>query len=55
MAAVLEHAPPEHGDTVTEHAECATVGRHRVEVEVAFDDLPQPFSLYGYRLVHSLS
>jgi hypothetical protein len=55
MAAVLEHTSPEHGDTVTERAECATVGRHRVEVEVAFDDLPQPFSLYGYRLVHSLS
>src|SRR6202163_637759 len=55
MAAVLEHAPPEQGNTVTERAECATVGRHRVEVEVAFDDLPQPFRLYGYRLVHPLS
>ena len=55
MAAVFEHTPPEQGNTVTEHAECATVGRHRVVVEVAFDDLPQPFSLYGYRLVHPLS
>jgi hypothetical protein len=55
MAAVLEHAPPELCDTVTELAECATISRHRVEVEVAFDDLPQPFSLHGYRLVHPLS
>jgi hypothetical protein len=55
MAAVLEHAPPELCDTVTEHAECVTISRHRVEVEVAFDDLRQPFSLHGYRLVHPLS
>ena len=55
MAAVFEHTPPEQGNTVKEHAECTTVGRHRVVVEVAADDLPQPFSLYGYRLVHSLS
>jgi hypothetical protein len=55
MAAVLKYAPPEQCDTVTEHAECTTVGRHGVEVEVAFDDLPQPFSLHGYRLVHPLS
>jgi len=42
VVAVLKRTPPV---PVTEHAECSTVGRHRVEVEVAVDDLPKPFPL----------
>jgi hypothetical protein len=38
---------------VPEHAQCPTVGRHCVVVEVAVDDVPQPFPLCGDRLVHA--
>jgi hypothetical protein len=46
---------PEFSDKVAERVERATVCRHGVVVEVAADDLPWPFPLYGYRLVHAPS
>src|SRR6266540_2475115 len=36
----------------SERDERANVGRHSMVVEVADDDLPQPFPLYGDWLVH---
>ena len=38
---------------VPEHVQCTSVGRHCVVVEVAVDDVPQPFPLNGDRLVHA--
>ena len=37
---------------VPEHIQCLSVGRHCMVVEVAADDLPQPFPLFGDRPVH---
>ena len=37
---------------VAERHQCAPVGRHGVVVEVAGNDLPQPPSLFGDRLMH---
>ena len=45
--------PPASCDLVPERLQCMTIGRHRVVVEVAADDLPQPFALFGNRLVHA--
>src|ERR1022692_1965906 len=44
---------PAFGDLGAERREGATICRHRVVVEVAFDDPPQPFTLDGNRLVHA--
>jgi len=44
---------PACGDLSPESHECSKVGRHRVVVEVATDDMPQPLPLYGNRLVHA--
>ncbi len=38
---------------VPEHMQCASIGWHCVVVEVAVDDVPQPFPLSGDRLVHA--
>ena len=47
LAASPQRAPPEVGHMMPEHAECASIGRHCVIVEVATEDLPQPFPLLG--------
>ena len=36
-----------------EHVQCPGIGGHGVIVEVAVDDVPQPFPLFGDRLVHA--
>ncbi|WP_247389218.1 hypothetical protein, partial [Bradyrhizobium sp. 143] len=46
LAAAPERASPEFDDEEAEGAERPTVGRHRMVVEVAGDDLPQPFTLF---------
>src|SRR6476620_4340554 len=38
---------------VPEHVQCPRIGRHCVIVEVAANDVPQPFSLKWDRLVHA--
>jgi hypothetical protein len=38
---------------VPEHMQRLTVGRHCVVVEIAVDDVPQPFPLFGDRLAHA--
>src|SRR5260221_13684820 len=43
------------GDVEEERGQCRTVCRHRVGVEVAGDDLLQPSSLLGNRLMHAPS
>ena len=53
LAATPQRAPPEVGDMVPEHVQCPSIGRHGVVVEVAADDMPQPFPLVGDRLVHA--
>jgi hypothetical protein len=51
LAAPLERAPPKVGDTVPEPDECSTVCRHCVIFKEAGYDLPQPFPLFGERLM----
>src|SRR5580704_10183255 len=53
LATTPQRAPPEVGDMVPERGQCLAVGRHGVVVEVAADDPPQPFPLFGDRLVHA--
>ena len=48
-----QRASPELYDVRAERGERPTVGRDGVLVEVAVDDLTQPFALYRYRLVHA--
>ena len=51
LAASLERTPPKVGDMVPEPDECSTVCRHCVIFKEAGYDLPQPFPLFGDRLV----
>src|SRR6516165_1053133 len=53
LAASPQRAPPKVGDLVPEHVQCTGIGWHCVVVEVAVDDVPQPFPLLGDRLVHA--
>jgi hypothetical protein len=53
LAAPPKRAPPEFSDKAVERVKRATVRRHGVVIEVAADDLLQPFPLYGYRLMHA--
>src|SRR6266542_6252617 len=53
LAAPPQRTPPEVDDMVPEHGQCPGIGRHCVVVEVAVDDIPQPLSLNGDRLVHA--
>src|SRR5262249_1309169 len=55
LTASPQRAPPEVSHMLPEHAECTRIGRHRVIVEVATEDLPQPFPLLGDRPVHAPS
>src|SRR6516225_7924791 len=47
LAAPPQRAPPEDSHMMPEHGKCARIGRHCVIVEVATEDLPQPFPLLG--------
>src|SRR6266404_3487399 len=55
LAAAPKRAPPEFGDEEAEGRKRLTVCRHRMVVEVSGDDLSQPFSLSGNRLMHAPS
>ena len=54
LTASPERALPEFGDEEAECSQRRTVGRHGVIVEVALDDLSQPFPLDRDRLVPAL-
>jgi hypothetical protein len=55
LAASPERPPPEARDVGTKGRECAKVGRHRVIIEEAGNDLPQPQPLFGDRPVPASS
>src|SRR5688572_1283432 len=55
LAAPDEYPPPASDDLVSERCQCSAVGRHGVVVEVAGNDLPQPFPLLRDRLMHAPS
>src|SRR5712691_9595621 len=53
VAASRERTPPQVADMMAECRQCPIVGRHCVVVEVAGDDLRQPFPLDRDRLMHA--
>jgi hypothetical protein len=53
LAAPLERAPPEVENVMAEGHECATVGRNRMIVEEAGDDLLEPFAMVGNVCMHA--
>jgi hypothetical protein len=53
LATTPQRAPPELGDVVQEDMQCLGVSWHCEVVEVAIDDVPQPFPLFRDRLVHA--
>src|SRR5580704_3508363 len=55
LTAPAEYPMPASDDLVPERRQCTTIGRHRVIVEVAGNDLPQPPPHGGDRLMHSLA
>jgi hypothetical protein len=55
LAASPERAPPKVGNVVPEPVQCLTVCRHCVIFKEAGYDLPQPFPLFGDRLVPTSS
>src|SRR5271170_2949571 len=55
LAASPQRAHPKAFDVIPEGTECRHVRRHGVVGIKAPDDLRQPSSLFGDRLVHSLS
>src|SRR5882672_9137037 len=55
LAAPSKRASPEVADVEAEGGKRATVGRHRVVIEVPGDDLSQPFPLLRDRLMHAPS
>src|SRR6516162_4424981 len=55
LTAPLKRALPAFEHMVVESGECATIGRHRVVIEVPTDDLRQPSRLLRDRLVHTQS
>ena len=55
LAAPLKRASPEFDDPVAERRKGLTVGLHRIVSEIAGEDLLQPFSLLGNRLMPPLS
>src|ERR1700756_3472784 len=54
LAASYKDVPPAFGNLGPERHECAEVRWHRVVVEVAPDDAPQPLPLLGDRVVRAL-
>src|SRR5215467_10622143 len=54
LTAATEYHSPPSDDLVPEHLERSKVRRHGVVVEVAADDGPQPFALFGNRVMHTL-
>jgi hypothetical protein len=55
LAAPLKRASPEFDDPVAERRKGPTVGLHRIICEIAGEDLLQPISLLGNRLMPPLS
>src|SRR5713101_5574911 len=55
FAASVKYPIPAFGYLGPECHECPKVRRHRMEVEVASDDVPQPFPLNADRLMHTPS
>src|ERR1700692_2296462 len=55
LAAAPERPTPEVYDVVAERTEGPRVRRHRVIREVASNHLPEPFPLFGDRIIHALS
>src|SRR5262245_64657205 len=55
LAAPPKRAMPEPYHVAAESADTRAVRGNRVIGKVAPDDLPQPTSLLGYRLVHALT
>src|ERR1700752_244632 len=53
LATSVKHPMPAFGDLGPECHEWPKVGRDRMVVEVASDDIPQPLPLCGDRLVHA--
>src|SRR5262249_36751696 len=53
MTPLLERAAPQVSDVVAEHVQCPGICMHGMVVEVALDDIPQPFPLRGDRLGHA--
>ena len=53
LAASAECPAPAFGDLGSKGSQRSPVGWHCVVVEEAGDDLLQPFTLFGYRLMHS--
>jgi hypothetical protein len=52
LAASAECPTPAFDDLGTKGSQRSPIGRHCVVVEEAGDDLLQPFTLFGYRLMH---
>jgi len=55
LASTPQRTQPEPCHVVAKAADLHAVRRNGVIGKVAPDDLPQPASLFGYRLVHSLA
>jgi hypothetical protein len=55
LAALSQRSPPKVGDAVPEGLDCPTVCRDRMVFKEAGYDLPQPFPLFGDRLVPASS
>src|SRR2546421_9438817 len=55
IAAATESPPPAPDDFVAERPQCVNVGRHCMIVEVAANDVAQPFTHNCDRLVHAPS
>jgi hypothetical protein len=55
LAASPKRAIPEPYHVAMERSDRRAVRGNRVIGEVASDDLPQPTSLFGYRLMHALA
>jgi hypothetical protein len=55
LAAAPKRAIPEPYHVAMERCDCRAVRGNRVIGEVSSDDLPQPTSLFGYRLMQALA
>jgi hypothetical protein len=55
LAASPKRSPPEIDDMVTEGPERRPIGRHCVVLEETGNNLPEPFRLFAYGLMHAPS